>query len=163
MSTLIQDSSSQVESSGDIVIKDFVYSDDYHVNTEESVHISRSILDSTEIQEFSRVTYGTDSSRENGVISFHTLSTNSTTSAQTLPITINTEAEKTQITSVVDDSQITATFGIDGLSFDSDNASIMFGSERTFRIKYEPSTPPRLLFQYYNTVSGEYETKNSII
>lgn len=162
MSTLIQDNSSQVESSGDIVIKDIVYSNDSHVS-EESVHISHSVLDSTEIQEFSRVTYGTDSSRENGVISFHTLSTDSTTSTKTLPITINTEAEKTQITSVVDDNQITATFGIDGLSFDSDNASIMFGSERTFRIKYEPSTPARLLFQYYNTVSGEYETKNSII
>ena len=65
MSTLIQDSSSQVESSGDIVIKNVVYSNDFHVNTEESVHISHSVLDSTEIQEFSRVTYGTDSSREN--------------------------------------------------------------------------------------------------
>ena len=140
MSTLIQDSSSQVESSGDIVIKDIVYSNGSHI-AEESVHISHSVLDSTEIQEFSRVTYGTDSSRENGVISFHTLSTNSTTSAQTLPITINTDAEKTQITSTVDDNQITATFGIDGLSFDSDTSSIFFGSERTFRIKYEPSTP----------------------
>ena len=153
MSTLIQDNSSQVESSGDIVIKDIIYSNDHHIS-EESVHISHSVLDSTEIQEFSRVTYGTDSSRENGVISFHTLSTNSTTSAQTLPITLNTDAEKTQITSTVDDNQITATFGIDGLSFDSDTSSIFFGSERTFRIKYEPSTPARLLFQYYNTVSG---------
>jgi len=106
MSTLIQDNSSQVESSGDIVIKDIVYANDIHVS-EESVHISHSVLDSTEIQEFSRVTYGTDSSRENGVISFHTLSTDSTTSTKTLPITINTEAEKTQITSVVDDNQIT--------------------------------------------------------
>ena len=162
MSTLIQDSSSQVESSGDIVIKDIVYANDIHVS-EESVSKSHYVLDSTEIQEFSRVTYGTDSSRENGVISFHTLSTNSTTSSQTLPITINTDAEKTQITSTVDDNQITATFGIDGLSFDSDTSSIFFGPERTFRIKYEPSTPARLLFQYYNTVSGEYETKNSII
>ena len=82
MSTLIQDNSSQVESSGDIVIKDIVYSNDHHIS-EESVHISHSVLDSTEIQEFSRVTYGTDSSRENGVISFHTLSTDSTTSTKT--------------------------------------------------------------------------------
>ncbi len=153
MSTLIQDSISQVESSGDIVIKDIVYSDDYHTTTEEYVSTSNYILDSTEVQEFSRVTYGTDSSKENGEISFQTLSTNSTTSSQTLPITINTVPEKTTITTTVDDSQITSTFGIDGLSFDSDTSSIFFGADSTFRIKYESSTPARLLFQYYNTVS----------
>ena len=47
-----------------------------------------------------------------------------------------------------------------GLSFDA--ACIYFGGEKTFRIKYDLSTPPRLLFQSLSS-SGEYVTKFSIL
>lgn len=162
---LVDDNSSQVASSGDNIVKDVVYSNDYHIETGLSVSKSNYIIDSVadETQEFSRVVYGVSSVKENGIIYFQSLTTHSGTNVKTIPVTLSTTSESSNIITTNDDDQITATFGIDGLSFDNNTSSIFFGSNSTFRIKYEPTSPSRLLFQSYNTTSGEYDTKYSIL
>ena len=166
--SLIVDNGDQVPFSGDIVVKDVVYSNDYHIVdsniSELSISKSNYVVDSPtdDVQEFSRFTYGVDSLKESGVISIKALRTDSS-GTQNLPTIITTTPSSTKIVTTDDTGNVTATFGTDGLSFDSDTSSIFFGESSTFRIKYEPTAPARLLFQSLNTISGEYDTKYSIL
>jgi len=164
MSVLVDDNASQIATSGDIIIKDIVYSSDYHIQS-SSINKSNYVIDSVagEVEEFSRVSYNVSSNKENGIVYFQALTTHDGTSVKTLPVTIGLSSEATTVVTTNDDDQITASLGIDGLSFSSDTSSIFFGSNSTFRIKYEPTSPTRLLFQYFDTVDGEYKTKYSIL
>ena len=57
------------------------------------------------------------------------------------------------------DTTTSATFESTGLSFDTDAASIYFGSGRNFRIGFSDGTPALLQIQSLDSVSGEYVTR----
>lgn len=159
----------QVQDSGDLVARDLIHSNDYHVRdidsggltVSKSYFVRDSILE--DVQETSRVVHGISSEKEFGSLYMQTLRTDGVTSVKNLPVTLSTVSEASTITTTTDSLITTATFSNSGLSFDSNTSSIFFGSSKTFRIKYESTTPPRLLFQAYNTTSSEYETKYSIL
>lgn len=157
----------QVQDSGDLVARDVIHSNDYHVRdidggltVSKSYYVRDSILE--DVQETSRVVHGISSDKEFGSLYMQTLRTD-VTSVQTLPVTLSSVSEASTITTTDDSLTTTATLSNSGLSFDSDTSSIFFGGSKIFRIKYESTTPPRLLFQAYNSTSSEYETKYSIL
>jgi len=159
---------SQVQDSGDLVARDFIYSNDYHVRdidsgltASKSYYVRDSILE--DVQETSRVVHGISSEKDFGSLYMQTLRTDGGTSVKTLPVTLSTVSEASTITTTTDSLTTTATLSNSGLSFDSDTSSIFFGGSKTFRIKYENITPPRIVFQAYNTTTSEYETKYSIL
>lgn len=57
------------------------------------------------------------------------------------------------------DATRSATFNSTGLLFDNDDSSIYFGAGQDFRIQFTSGTPALLKIQAYDSVAGDYVTK----
>lgn len=156
----------QVLSSGDIVVKDLVIRSTSHV-TEKLVGeptyglSSFFVYDSSDTStlECSRISHGLNDTKTTGSIAVSVLYTNPS-SVQSLVQTIGTTPSHTTFTSrTTDTDELTATFGTDGLSFDTNEGNIFFGSGKEFRIHYEPEAglDPSML-QIQRLSGGSYVT-----
>ena len=56
-----------------------------------------------------------------------------------------------------------ATIDVSGLRFNSESAGLHFGENQEFRIVMTSDTPPRLRFQSYDSSTGQYVTKYSVV
>lgn len=56
-----------------------------------------------------------------------------------------------------------STLDVSGLRFSSDSAGLHFGENQEFRIIMTSDTPPRLRFQSYDSSTGQYVTKYSVV
>lgn len=154
MTTTITSYGSQVQTSGDIFIRDATFSEKLmakestgvDVKVDEGAHV----LDGTETQEYTRITHTYESGDVSGSTVLRCLDSSE------LKSTLKTYPLETNIVS----DGITATIH-NGLSFDSNDSSIFFGASKVFRIKYTSDTPERLLFQYLDTDTDTYVTKFS--
>lgn len=157
---------SRVSSSGNKVVKDLNFRNKYMVkdfssgssaNTSSSYFVHDPLTTST--QESTRITYTVSGTKQTGGVDVKALKTDS--SLQFMPSTIST----TPSISIINSNDVEASFTSDGISFNSNDAAIYFGSSKTFRIKFFPGTvdTSRLVFQYLDELSGEYITKMSIL
>lgn len=63
----------------------------------------------------------------------------------------------------VGNGESVATVDVSGLRFNSDSAGLYFGENQEFRIVMTSDTPPRLRYQNYDSSTGEYVTKYSVL
>lgn len=148
---------SRVSTSGDVTVGNVKSSNSYRVmekNNEEVVTTDSLFVfeDSEEATEATRISFHTDSEVLKGGVSI------SVRNGETVDNTLQIEPTYTKIIAASN----TATIDQTGLSFDQDDSSICFGANKMFRIKYDASTPQRLLFQYLDS-SGQYVTKFSCL
>lgn len=110
-------------------------------------------------QEISRMVHELDETSENATISIGVLHTDSGANQFIEPTLAMTH--DTTIISTQDENEATAsaTFQSTGLSFDTDAASIFFGSSKNFRIAFTDGTPALLQIQSLDSTSGEYITR----
>lgn len=151
----------QVLTSGDLSVRSIsarnkhtVYSSDPLSSGAETSHLAyvADVADGS-VTECSRVT-----SEVSGGVGYFSIGVLEPATSKVVK-SFKSEAEGTTIST----GGISATFGQDGLSFDSDDCAIFFGKDRTFRIMYTDGAPSRLVFQCLNTVTGEYVTKFSCV
>ena len=140
---------SRVETAGDLTVGNITLSHSYRVSakTGEQLRSSDSVFVSNE--EATRISSQVDAENTTGSLAIGVRQGDNVSGILATTPTLTTLGTKVN----VDEK---------GLSFDSDNSCIFFGGEKTFRIKYELSTPPRLLFQYRSS-SGDYVTKFSVL
>lgn len=160
------DGAQQVLSSGDMIVKDLVIRSTSHVTDKldgETTYGLSSffVYDSSDSStlECSRISHGLDDNKETGSIAVSVLYTNPSL-VQSLVQTIGTTPSQTTFTSRTDDTdELTATFGTDGLSFDTNEGNIFFGSGKEFRIHYqeEVGLDPAML-QIQRLDGGSYVT-----
>lgn len=160
---------SRVSSSGDKLvndmnIKNLYLVDEFYIGSTSSTSSSYFVNDSTTTtaHESSRLSYTVSGTKENGGIDIKSLKTDvNDNSIQFMPSTISTAASS----SIINSNDIEAKFSSDGISFNSDDYSIFFGSSKTFRIKFFPGgvNTARLVIQYLDELSGTYVTKMSIL
>ena len=150
MTTTVTSYGSQVQTSGDIFIRDATFSEKLMVKetgADVTVDEGAHVLDGTETQEYTRIS--------------HTYNVSGSTVIRCLDsLEVKTTLETNPLETKIVSDGITATV-YNGLSFDSDDSSIFFGASKVFRIKYTSETPERLLFQYLDTDTGTYVTKFS--
>lgn len=160
-----EDAASQVLSSGDLVVKDIVMRSSSHVNNKvvggvtyglSSFYVYDSSNSST--TECSRISHKVDDALEQGSVDVSVLYTDAALS-QSMFTTISSSASKTVFSCKDETSELNATIGSDGLSFDTDLGDIYFGGNKEFRIHYAPaaSLDPAML-QIQRLSSGEYVT-----
>lgn len=117
--------------------------------------------DSTTV-EISRTTHQLDELSENATLSFGVLHTDDANNKFVEP-TLQMAYDNTTISTQDDnDATTSATFKSDGLSFDTDDASIYFGADKNFRIRFASGTPSLLQIQSYDSVAGEYVTRQEV-
>lgn len=112
-------------------------------------------------QEVSRMVHELDETSENATISIGVLHTDAS-SNQFIEPTLAMRYDATVISAQdAADSTASATFESTGLSFDTDQASIYFGSSKNFRIKFSDGDggPSVLQIQSYDSGSGDYVTR----
>jgi len=134
----------QVISSGDLVVKNILCQSMSQVTEkvvgETSYGVSSFyVYDSSTSSalECTRMSHGISDDKESGSITMNVLYTNPS-SVQSIVPTLETSAEKTVFSSrTTDTDKLTSTFGVDGLSFDTNEGNIFFGSGKEFRIHYE--------------------------
>lgn len=136
----------QVQTSGDLVMKDLLCRSMSQVTSKVIGDVSYGVssffvydsLTSSSL-ECTRMSHGLSDNKETGSITMNVLYTNPS-SVQSIVQSIGTSAENTSFTARTDDTdELTSTFGVDGLSFDTNEGNIFFGSGKEFRIHYEES------------------------
>lgn len=146
---------SQVLGSGDLLIKDVTSSAQHRVGLESSTHSTYVFDKSSELlQEVTRETHTSVGSTgsTSGLYTSACLGQSST-----METILEMDPGKTRIRT----NETSATLSPSGLSFDSDEAAIYFGANKTFRVKFFAETPKRLVFQYLDPSNLEYVTKFS--
>ena len=160
-----EDAASQVLSSGDLVVKDIVMRSSSHVNNKVVGGITYGlssfyVYDSsdTSTTECSRISHKVDDALEQGSVDVSVLYTDAGLS-QSIFTTLSSSASKTVFSCKDETSELNATIGSDGLSFDTDLGDIYFGGNKEFRIHYAPavSLDPAML-QIQRLSGGEYIT-----
>lgn len=152
MSQNISSYGSQVLSSGDLVVRDTSSSSQYRVNTKLSTH---SAYVAGEVsQEATRLEHVFDEGTNSGRYKNSCLRSDG--EFPTIATALESSPEETTIST----NDTSATLS-QGLSFDSDEASIYFGVSKTFRIRFLSEDPKRLVFQYLEPSTSEYVTKLS--
>lgn len=126
-------------------------------NTYNSAWIHNTTTSTT--HEVTRMVHEIDASSLNGTLSLGVLHTDSSNNKFIEPV-IQSSYDSTTI-SAQNSSDVTssATFASTGLSFDTDDASIYFGSSQTFRISFTDGTPALLKIQSYDTNTSAYITR----
>jgi hypothetical protein len=111
------------------------------------------------VKEISRIVQSVDSGTTSGTISLGVLRTNGGDSF--IEPTIETSYNQTLITTqdATGSSVTVATIANDGISFDSDSASMYFGASKIFRFRYYDGAVPTLKLEAYDTASSSYVTK----
>ena len=156
----------QVLTSGDLVIKDVIMRSSSQVVEKVSGATTWGIssffvydgLTSTTL-ETSRISSGLNDIKDTGEIKFSVLYTD-TIGDQSLIDTLNSSPSETTIRSKTDTADTIATFNSEGLSFDTSEGSIYFGSAKNFRIKFieeDGLTPSMLAMQSLD--GGSYITR----
>ena len=160
-----EDAASQVLSSGDLVVKDIVMRSSSHVNNKVVGGVTSGlssfyVFDSsdTSTTECSRISHKVDDALEQGSVDVSVLYTDAGLS-QSMFTTLSSSASKTVFSCKDETSELNATIGSDGLSFDTDLGDIYFGGNKEFRIHYAPavSLDPAML-QIQRLSGGEYVT-----
>lgn len=145
---------SQVLGSGDLVARDTSSSLQYRLNTKSSTHSSY-VTGEVGSQEATRLEHAFDEGTNSGRYKKSCLRSDGEY-APTIATAVESSPEETTIST--DDTSATLS---QGLSFDSDEASIYFGVSKTFRIRFLSDDPKRLVFQYLEPSTSEYVTKLS--
>lgn len=112
-------------------------------------------------QEVSRMVHELDETSENATISIGVLHTDASSNHFIEP-TLAMRYDATVISAQdAADATASATFESTGLSFDTDQASIYFGSSKNFRIKFsdDDGGPSVLQIQSYDSGFGDYVTR----
>lgn len=110
-------------------------------------------------QEVSRMVHELDETSENATISIGVLHTDGA-SNQFIEPTLAMRYDATVISAQdASDATASATFQSRGLSFDTDDAAIYFGSSQNFRIKFSDGTPSVLQIQSYDSGLLDYVTR----
>lgn len=110
-------------------------------------------------QEVSRMVHELDETSENATISIGVLHTDASDNQfiePTLAMTYDATVISAQDSA---DATASATFQSTGLSFDTDDAAIYFGSAQNFRIKFSDGTPSVLQIQSYDSDLLDYVTR----
>ncbi len=161
MSTPVDGYAQSVPTSGDLVVRDVTYGNDYRVRDIDNADLTSSrsffVYDDPDVQEVSRVVHGLSSDLGSGSVAVQSLET--VGSDQSMPTTLSTSAQCTKILT----GNTSATISTAGLSFSTDDAAIFFGGNQEFKIVFEPGTPSRLLMQAYDASSSSYVTKFSCL
>ena len=112
--------------------------------------------------EISRTVHTIDEDSENATMSIGVLHTDASQN-QFLEPTLQMKYDATTI-STQDNNDLTtsATFQSSGLSFDNDDASIYFGADKNFRIKFSSGTPSVLQIQSYDAALEAYVTRQEV-
>ena len=147
---------SRVEESGSTVHKGVVYRSEIFTSDSLSATKAHYVHDeeASEVNQSSSIQYKADS-----------------TSASTGTINLKVREESKMETHVEIRSDRTrigtgdarATLDVSGLRFNSDSAGLHFGENQEFRISMTSDSPSRLRFQSYDSSSGQYVTKYSIL
>ncbi|AAR26976.1 FirrV-1-N1 [Feldmannia irregularis virus a] len=115
--------------------------------------------DDSSTLEVSRMVHELDEESANGTLSLGVLYTDSS-SQQFIEPALSLQATSCTISSQNDAEQTTsATFESRGLTFDTDDAAIYFGSSQSFRIKFSSGTPSVLQIQSYDDNTSSYITR----
>ncbi|ACH46817.1 unknown [Feldmannia species virus] len=115
--------------------------------------------DDSSTLEVSRMVHEVDEDSANATLSLGVLHTDSSNQKFIEPA-LSLQATATTISAQNDDEQTTsATFQSTGLSFDTDDAAIYFGSSQNFRIKFSSGTPSVLQIQSFDDASDSYITR----
>lgn len=109
--------------------------------------------------EITRMIHTLDEASENATLSLGVLHTDSNSNTFIEPC-VQCSYDATTISAQnANDVTTSATFQSTGLSFDTDEASIYFGANQTFRIAFTDGTPATLKIESLDSVSGEYLTR----
>lgn len=146
---------SKVETGGDVVQRDAVFGNDYRVSsTLKSSHshfVHDPLLNTNE--ESSRIEYIADDTQSIGAVNVRVRDVDDMKSSfQAQPEIV-----------AIESSETIASFNTSGMMFNSNDAGIYFGENQEFRIILDSSTPMRLAFQNYQSSSGTYVTKYSVV
>lgn len=114
--------------------------------------------DSTTL-EVSRMIHQIDEASENATISLGVLHTDASANQFIEPTLTMTYDATTISAQDAADATASATFQSTGLSFDTDDAAIYFGSDQKFRIKFSDGTPSTLQIQSYDSSTLDYVTR----
>lgn len=146
---------SQVQTSGDLDTRDVIFQNDYRVSTDFKTSHSNFVYNPTNdtTEESTRITQKSDGISSTGLVELRVRDNEEMTlGVQVRPSVLEFEGADTR-----------AVFTPLGLRFNTDNACIFFGKNQEFRIHYVSDNPPRLAFQYYDSVLDDYVTKHSIL
>ena len=115
--------------------------------------------DDSSTVEVSRMVHELDEASANGTLSLGVLYTDSS-NQQFIEPSLSLQATSCTISSQNDAEQTTsATFESKGLSFDTDDAAIYFGSSQRFRIRFSSGTPSVLQIQSFDDSTSSYITR----
>lgn len=109
--------------------------------------------------EITRMVHTLDETSENATLSLGVLHTDANSNQFLEPVIQSTYDATTISAQDANDATASATFQSTGLSFDTDEASIYFGANQTFRIAFTDGTPSTLKIESLDSVSGEYLTR----
>ncbi|AAR26931.1 FirrV-1-B56 [Feldmannia irregularis virus a] len=118
--------------------------------------------DDSNTLEVSRMVHELDDTSTTGTLSLGVLYTDSS-NQQFIEPALALQATSTTISAQNDAEQTTsATFESKGLSFDTDDAAIYFGSSQRFRIKFSDGTPSALQIQSFDDTTSSYITRQEV-
>lgn len=161
----------QILTAGDVVIRDLIMRSSYQI-TEKVVGDSTYATSSYYVYnatantalEATRIGHGLDDTETIGSLTVDVLYTESGGN-QLLHRALAIAPSETIIQMIDNSSSLTATFGVDGLKFNSNSGDVYFGENQTFRIHYEPisgNDPAMLQFQGYDSTTSSYVTRQLI-
>lgn len=110
-------------------------------------------------EEMTRIISSVDADTENATISFGVRHLDASGNTYIEPTIQSTYGSTTISAQDATDATRSATFNSTGLIFDTDDAAIYFGASQDFRLQYTEGTPSLLKIQAYDSVSGDYVTK----
>jgi hypothetical protein len=128
----------------------------------DGVHRRQYISDMSGVVEVSNISASGDLANDNVSYSWNVLHTRDDRKMVMQPTLVCSSSEVGIQAVGVSEEAVQTTFGVDGLSFNSDNASIFLGSNKQFRIGYLPADrvfQDRLVFEHLDLSTHEYVTK----
>lgn len=147
---------SRVEESGDIVHGGTIFKNEYMVSTTFKANKAHFVHDTTidEVYQTSSIQHESDATGANsGSIKLRVKESDK----------MNTHVDVRPGETRVGNGESVATVDVTGLRFNSDSAGLYFGENQEFRIVMTSDTPPRLRYQNYDSSTGEYVTKYSVL
>ncbi len=148
----------RVLSGSDFIIRDLGFQNMFQVREKTvgltTIPTSTYLYDPSSMEAFEYTRTESVQKNDNGEINFSLLTDGN------MQTVLSTNSENT----IFVNGECKTCIDSSGISFDSDDACLWFGYSRDFRIKYDSSsTYKKLLFQSFDTISQEYNTKMTIV
>lgn len=147
---------SRVEDSGDIVHGGTIFKNEAMVSTTFKSNKAHFVHDTTsdEVYQTSSIQHESDATGANsGSIKLRVKESDN----------MNTHVDVRPGEIIVGNGESVATIDVTGLRFNSDSAGLYFGENQEFRIVMTSDIPSRLRYQNYDSSTGEYVTKYSVL